>query len=362
MASRVDLRDAKDAGRSALHLAAANGHLDVCRFLVEELGFGVNSTCASGGSPVLYAAANGRESVLRYLIDRGADPGMPDSKGVTPLHHAAEQGHYEAVRLLLSNGVDVDPIFGHGTPLHLASPYDRDQIVKILLEHGTDPNKVSNAFSPLALACCGYSLKSMKLLVEAGADVNFICPTGESILVVAVDGGCTDIVKFLLEAGADPNVADRDGQFPIMLAADHEHREIVEILFPHTRSIPVVPDWSIDGIIVTMKSIRSKPQAMEKDPLDATLFANRSLCWLRLREGERALLDAQQCRIMCPRWSKAWYREGAALSLLKDYEGAVDSFMQALHLDPASDEINKALWEAIDAMKSAAARAEQQDP
>ncbi|WVZ91129.1 hypothetical protein U9M48_037341 [Paspalum notatum var. saurae] len=376
VASRVDLRDAKDAGRSALHLAAANGHLGVCRFLVEELGFGVNSTCAAGGSPVLYAAANGRESVLRYLIDRGADPGMPDSKGATPLHHAAEQGHCEAVRLLLSKGVDVDPVFGHGTPLHLALaiPNDRDQIVKILLEHGADPNKVSNAFSPLALACCGYSLKCMKLLVEAGADVNFICPTGESILMVAVDGGSTDIVKFLLEAGADPNVADKDGQLPIMLAADHKHRELVEILFPHTRPIPVVPDWSIDGITVAMKSIKSKPQvsvekqvadlksqgkeafargdylfssyiyrkAMEEDPLDATLFANRSLCWLRLREGEQALLDARQCRIMCPRWSKAWYREGAALSLLKDYKGAVDSFMQALHLDPASDEIKKA--------------------
>jgi hypothetical protein len=58
-------------------------------------------------------------------------------------------------------------------------------------------------------------------------------------------------------------------------------------------------------------------QAMEEDPFDATLFSNWSLCWLRMNEGDRALEDAQQCKLMCPNWSKAWYREGAALSLLK---------------------------------------------
>ncbi|WVZ91132.1 hypothetical protein U9M48_037341 [Paspalum notatum var. saurae] len=60
------------------------------------------------------------------------------------------------------------------------------------------------------------------------------------------------------------------------------------------------------------------------DPLDATLFANRSLCWQRLKEGERALSDAQRCKELRPSWAKAWYREGMALSLLKgghgDYE------------------------------------------
>ncbi|KAG2630532.1 hypothetical protein PVAP13_3KG530701 [Panicum virgatum] len=47
--------------------------------------------------------------------------------------------------------------------------------------------------------------------------------------------------------------------------------------------------------------------------------------------------------MMSPRWPKAWYGEGAALSMLKDYKGAVDALGQALKLDPASDEIKKAL-------------------
>jgi hypothetical protein len=53
VANRMNLRETKDdKGRNALHLAAEMGHLDVCRFLVEESGFDVNSTCAEGVSAV----------------------------------------------------------------------------------------------------------------------------------------------------------------------------------------------------------------------------------------------------------------------------------------------------------------------
>jgi hypothetical protein len=47
-------------------------------------------------------------------------------------------GHLEAMRLLLSKGVLVDPINRRGMPLHLASAKGHDQIVKIILEHGAD--------------------------------------------------------------------------------------------------------------------------------------------------------------------------------------------------------------------------------
>ncbi|KAF8765577.1 hypothetical protein HU200_008404 [Digitaria exilis] len=68
--------------------------------------------------------------------------------------------HYEAVRLLLSKGVDVDPVNHRGTPLHLAAAKDRDQVVKILLEHGADPDRVVNhIFSPLMMACCGQVIE-----------------------------------------------------------------------------------------------------------------------------------------------------------------------------------------------------------
>lgn len=50
----MNLREAKDDdGWNALHLAAEMGHLHVCRFLVEESGFDVNSTCAEGAAAAI---------------------------------------------------------------------------------------------------------------------------------------------------------------------------------------------------------------------------------------------------------------------------------------------------------------------
>uniref|UniRef100_A0A0D9Y158 Uncharacterized protein n=1 Tax=Leersia perrieri TaxID=77586 RepID=A0A0D9Y158_9ORYZ len=360
MAKRFDLRRFEDSkGQNLLRLAAKHGCMESCKFLVEESGLDVNSVCHQGDTPVLLAASDGNIDVLTYLLDRGGDPAIPDERGITPLHRAAQYGHVEAITLLLSKGVLVDPMFYGGTPMHLAALQGQDQVLKVLLKHGADPNRVfGHMISPLMTACQARSLKCMKLLIEAGVDVNDR-RSGEGItpLEFAVYLGWTDVVKFLLEAGADPNIPGEDGEIPIMVAAANDQRELVEILFPRTKPIPCHPDWSVDGIIRTMRFTCIEPQdavpveklvsdaksngkeafvkgdylssmyfytqALENVPLDATLFANRSLCWLRLREGEKALCDAQQCRTLCPGWSKAWYREGSALSLLKDYEGAV---------------------------------------
>jgi cytochrome c-type biogenesis protein CcmH/NrfG len=53
-----------------------------------------------------------------------------------------------------------------------------------------------------------------------------------------------------------------------------------------------------------------------------------------------------------PSWAKACYLQGAAQMLLKDYEKACDAFRDGLKLDPANVEIEKALWEAINCLKT----------
>lgn len=45
-----------------------------------------------------------------------------------------------------------------------------------------------------------------------------------------------------------------------MLAAAREQHEIVEILLPCTNYISYFPDWSVDGVIRTIKNRRTEPQ------------------------------------------------------------------------------------------------------
>ena len=59
----------------------------------------------------------------------------------TPLHHAAEGGNFELVRLLLRHGAKIDVRNGQGEqPLHYAAKNGNTQVVELLLDNGASPN------------------------------------------------------------------------------------------------------------------------------------------------------------------------------------------------------------------------------
>ncbi|CAN6179833.1 unnamed protein product [Urochloa humidicola] len=376
-------------GNTALHLAAMEGRMDVLKYLVEDLGLDVNPRKVE--SPLFLSAFFGRTAATTYLLNHGADPMLVTKPAAgSPLHGAAGKGHCEIVELLLSRGTSVNLVSLCGTPLHVAAFYGQAGTMKILLEHHADPNLAVNVDNtPLHNAIKSNSLECVKLLIEAGTDVNFIDSNGVSYVMVAI-GATLDIMKCLLDTGANPNIPDYFGITPIEAAALNDRREIIEILFPLTKPISRIPDWGIDGIISHMNNVGSKPldeqlcekkraslklkgadafkrkeyllagqlytDAMELGPIDAeraTLLANRSICWLRLENGNWALADATACRKMRPDWAKACYRQGAAFMLLKEYEKACESFADALKLDPTNAEIEDALRGCLEALKNA---------
>ncbi|OEL19555.1 hypothetical protein BAE44_0019424 [Dichanthelium oligosanthes] len=103
---------------------------------------------------------------------------------------------------------------------------------------------------------------------------------------------------------------------------------------------------SIRAKMTTMGSLHSimlLEQAMDLDPDDATLLSNRSLCWLRMGDGEKALRDAVECREMRADWPKSCYRQGAALLLLQDYNSACEALIDGFKLDMENAEIENAL-------------------
>ncbi|XP_037487518.1 ankyrin-1-like [Triticum dicoccoides] len=363
-----------------LHLAAGRGHLEVCKYLVEELGGDVNAPAPgvgdfAGVTPFMTSAQSGDVLTVKYLLDCGGDVTKADSKGRTVLHHAA------------CKGVPVDIDCGRGTPLHQAATNEKDKTVKILLEHHADPNTTVTGLGTALMGALLYrSLKCMKLLIKGGADVNRRNSLLVTPLVFATGHkGYTNFVQFLLKAGADPNIPDAYGRLPVEHAARHDCREEVEMLFPLTSPIPTIPNWSIDGIISHAKSESAKPlvqshlertKAIMKSQADhafrlkdyklaskaygvaigaapsATLYANRSLCKLLLGDGEGALSDALRCRMLRPNWAKACYRQAAAHMLLKEYKQACDALLDAKKLDPGNTEVERELRKARELMKA----------
>uniref|UniRef100_A0A663EQS3 Ankyrin repeat domain 39 n=1 Tax=Aquila chrysaetos chrysaetos TaxID=223781 RepID=A0A663EQS3_AQUCH len=87
------------AGYTALHYASRNGHLGVCRLLLQR-GARCDARTPGGATPLHRASYCGHLAVARLLLDHGADPAATDEDGRTSLHKAAEQGHRGALRPL----------------------------------------------------------------------------------------------------------------------------------------------------------------------------------------------------------------------------------------------------------------------
>jgi ankyrin repeat protein len=92
-------------------------------------------------STALVAAAGCRQlDAVRLLLDRGADPSLPDSAGDTPLMQAAGGGHAGVVRELVARGADLDAAdqTTGATAFHNACGFNQPDCVAALVELGCD--------------------------------------------------------------------------------------------------------------------------------------------------------------------------------------------------------------------------------
>nr|CAB3500071.1 unnamed protein product [Digitaria exilis] len=294
-------------GFGVLHCAACQGHLEVCKYLVEELKGDPNMAASEGplegATAFMISVQSGDISTVEYLFDHGGDLMKTDAKGRTILHYAVCTGSTTVSGFLLSKGIPVDIDCGHGTPLYHACINEQDKTVKILLNHHAN----------------------------AGADVNGKGSVASPLVFATGCGGYTNFIHLLLKAGADPNIPD-----------DKEHIKVGKT------TIRSQADEAFRRKEYDMAS-KFYTELIDVGP-DATLYSNRSLCKLKLGDGEGALSDAYQCRMLRPDWAKACYRQATAHMLLKEYKQACDALLDAQKLDPGNDMIERELSKALELM------------
>jgi len=135
----------------------------------------------SGLNDIATIAAHGKTDELIRVLQSGRQPDVPDGKGETALHYAAQLGDQRMVNALLYYKATVDPRdqFGN-TPLHWAA------------QRG--------------------DLAILHMLIDAKAAIDPQNKQGVTPLMMAAKAGQTQAVRLLLKDGADPHRADFTGR------------------------------------------------------------------------------------------------------------------------------------------------------
>jgi ankyrin repeat protein len=145
-----------------------------------ERGADVNSQNDEGLTPLQRAPQvqrEGKPDIMQLLLDYGANVNVDDKHRNTPLHFAASEGHFEAARMLLERGADVNSQNDKGlTPLLQASQGRREghrDIMRLLLDYGANVNMHDkHRNNPLHFAVSEGHFEVARMLLERGADVN----------------------------------------------------------------------------------------------------------------------------------------------------------------------------------------------
>jgi Amt family ammonium transporter len=173
-------------GRSPAHLAAAEGHLDIIKYLIEYHQINVNTEDRFGNTLLAEAIQHSQRHICEYLQKRG-DATINKGKGYV-------------------ENVDI---------FHAASVGNLDQLV-YFVQHAhkecADPNDMA-----------GKTRNHEHVVNQSDYDKRFP-------LHIACAEGHVEVVDYLVKHGAKLDVKDRWGNTPLDEAIKYKHDDVVRVL------------------------------------------------------------------------------------------------------------------------------------
>ncbi|WP_198295174.1 ankyrin repeat domain-containing protein [Brachyspira murdochii] len=196
-------------GKNMIILACENGNEEMFNLLVAN-NADINEKSSWGASALIYASEKGNINIMKYLIDNGIDVnGKADDNGDTPLLWAVTgENPYEASKLLIENGANVNATNDGGVAPATILAASTPEVVKLLKDNGADlDTKFLYYYPPIAIAAGEGNLEIVKALVENGADVNYY-PNDINYTAIfhAIDQHNYEVAEYLLKNGADLNI------------------------------------------------------------------------------------------------------------------------------------------------------------
>jgi len=225
-------------GDTAMHKAAYHGHVEIIRLLSAHKQL-INLTNTRGITPLMWAAQEGHSDICEDLLKAGANPLVTSADSENVMHFA---GTAAIVRLLLAHKQLLESKNKEGmTPFLKAVSLGNVEVCEILLTSGADSlamdNNGMNAMHYVAAYCGEDEMDIVRFLAKQKQLLDSKTKDGTTPLIRAAHRGNQEICEVFLKAGANPLITDNNGVNAMHIAAGAGFTEIVTMLLPHKQLI-----------------------------------------------------------------------------------------------------------------------------
>ncbi|XP_022064166.2 cortactin-binding protein 2 [Acanthochromis polyacanthus] len=246
---------ALDGGHPLLLQAASQGNVTLLSMLLNQPDPTTITTTTTTTSTNTTSTTNITSTIaMENKLDHLDQDVHLNFNQTSALFAAAQNGHTDCVKLLLSSGSPADVSDENGfTPLHFAAAHSHSSCVEELLTAGAVVNSVAaGGQTSLFLACEAGRMDCAQVLLSAGADRSLITTDGCTALHAAVRSGHVDTLRLLLchpiqgdsTVTPDPlatltlpaallNQANSDGWTAAHMAAALGLKDCLEVLCSH---------------------------------------------------------------------------------------------------------------------------------
>ncbi|KAB5546847.1 ankyrin repeat-containing domain protein [Coniochaeta sp. 2T2.1] len=252
----------------AIDLASWGGHKEVVEIVQQGAGDGHAFHTTRG---LEYASVRGHEEIVQQLLSRMKASGTLLAFDLDRLIcRAAELGYESQVHLFLRNGANVEAVTDGITPLqHAARNGHASLVYGLLANEGADPNsKTGTATSePLLLAAeMGYEL-IVKHVIAKGADMTTVGRDGteRSALFLAAEQGHSGVVSCLLDC-AQPSRrqemidrVDKERRTALGISCSGQHDKATRLLLEAGANVEKVNN---DGHTALYYAVRPGSEAL----------------------------------------------------------------------------------------------------
>ena len=219
----------------ALHFAARQGHKDfVEQLFMAVTQLDVNSQDKDGKTALHLAAAAGHLSTIQLLQERGAEANIQDYYRNLPIHSAAWDGHIQVVEMLISDANENSQGYHGRTILNIGALRGHEDIVRLMLDRNAMLELVDyDQSSALMNAVRMNHNRITHLLISMNADVHTMDGKRRTLLHAAARNGDHELAKLLLDRHCDVHAISEFGNTTLLDAVYSNNLTIIDLLLSH---------------------------------------------------------------------------------------------------------------------------------